>query len=124
VPAAPPRRRRIAARAAAPAAAAGRDAEVLQALRVVIDPDFGEDIVTCGFVQALAIDEAAGAVAFTLELTTPACPVKEVFLRQSTEAVKARARARPRCCAPLTLLTRPFEADCALAPPPPAQSAI
>ena len=61
---------------------------MLAQLRNVIDPDFGEDIVACGFIKDLAVDEAAGAVAFTLELTTPACPVKEMFQRQSTEFVK------------------------------------
>lgn len=30
----------------------------------------------------------AGKVEFTVELTTPACPVKEMFQRQSTQAVK------------------------------------
>ncbi|KAG2448417.1 hypothetical protein HYH02_006309 [Chlamydomonas schloesseri] len=83
---------RIAPAAAAPATAAPartREEEVLGQLRNVIDPDFGEDIVACGFVKELAIDEAAGAVSFTLELTTPACPVKEMFQRQSTEFVKA-----------------------------------
>ena len=59
------------------------DAQVLQALEFIIDPDFGESIVACGFVKDLTIDEAAGKVAFRLELTTPACPVKDEFERQS-----------------------------------------
>lgn len=67
---------------------ASLDADVLRALSNVIDPDFGEDIVKCGFVKKLDIDAAAGHVAFTLELTTPACPVKEMFQRQATEFVK------------------------------------
>ncbi|PNW88802.1 hypothetical protein CHLRE_01g045902v5 [Chlamydomonas reinhardtii] len=85
----------VTAAAAAPPAVATaaaprtREEEVLAQLRNVIDPDFGEDIVACGFIKDLAVDEAAGAVAFTLELTTPACPVKEMFQRQSTEFVKA-----------------------------------
>lgn len=74
------------------AAPSTREAEVLSSLRVVIDPDFGEDIVSCGFVKEMAIDEAAGSVSFVLELTTPACPVKDMFQRQSIEAVKV---ARP-----------------------------
>jgi ATP-binding protein involved in chromosome partitioning len=49
-------------------------AAVLDALRVVIDPDLGKDIVSLGFVKQLAID-AGGAVRFVIELTTPACPV-------------------------------------------------
>ena len=63
--------------------------EVLSKLRKVIDPDFGMDIVACGFVKDVVID--GGKVAFTLELTTPACPVKEVFQAQATQAVKVGA---------------------------------
>jgi metal-sulfur cluster biosynthetic enzyme len=64
---------------------------VLSALRRIIDPDFGEDIVSCGFVKALNIDTASGAVSFTLELTTPACPVKDQFKREATQYVQVRA---------------------------------
>ena len=60
-----------------------REAEVLAKLRRIIDPDFGEDIVNCGFVKALNIDDANGAVLFAIELTTPACPVKAEFERQA-----------------------------------------
>jgi metal-sulfur cluster biosynthetic enzyme len=51
--------------------------EVLQQLKNVIDPDLGSDIVTLGFVQNLKID--GRTIAFDVELTTPACPVKEQF---------------------------------------------
>ena len=53
--------------------------EVLQALRAVIDPDLNQDIVTLGFVQNLQLNDATREVSFDVELTTPACPVKEVF---------------------------------------------
>lgn len=72
-------------------AAPTRDAEILSSLRSVIDPDFGEDIVTCGFVKDLTVADD-GKVAFTLELTTPACPVKDMFLRQSEAACKVGKR--------------------------------
>lgn len=65
--------------------------EVLSALRRIIDPDFGEDIVSCGFVKSLNIDSASGAVSFTLELTTPACPVKDQFKREATQYVQVRS---------------------------------
>ncbi|GFR48232.1 hypothetical protein Agub_g10094 [Astrephomene gubernaculifera] len=65
-----------------------REEEILSQLRNVIDPDFGEDIVACGFVRQLQVDEQAGHVSFTLELTTPACPVKEMFQRESVRHVK------------------------------------
>ena len=60
---------------------------VLNALRAVIDPDFQQDIVTLGFVKNLDIQ--GGRVAFTIELTTPACPVKDRF-REQAEAVVGR----------------------------------
>ena len=65
-----------------------KESEVLSKLRRVIDPDFGEDIVNCGFVKALVIDESAGSVLFAIELTTPACPVKAEFERQAKAFVE------------------------------------
>jgi Mrp family chromosome partitioning ATPase/DUF971 family protein len=65
-----------------------QEAEVLNALRVIIDPDQGKDIVTLGFVQDLKIGED-GSVSFVLELTTPASPVKEQFVSACEEAVSA-----------------------------------
>ncbi|CAJ2636896.1 unnamed protein product [Trifolium pratense] len=63
--------------------------DVLKALSQIIDPDFGTDIVTCGFVKDLQIDEALGEVSFRLELTTPACPIKDVFEQKANEVVAA-----------------------------------
>jgi ATP-binding protein involved in chromosome partitioning len=65
-----------------------RDA-VLNALRAVVDPDIRRDIVSLGFVKDLTI--ASGRVAFTIELTTPACPVKEQLREQATAVVRAVA---------------------------------
>ena len=62
---------------------------VLNALRAVVDPDIHRDIVTLGFVKDLTI--ASGRVAFTIELTTPACPVKEQLREQATTVVRAVA---------------------------------
>ncbi|ATX81272.1 ATP-binding protein involved in chromosome partitioning [Mariprofundus ferrinatatus] len=63
------------------------EAEILKALSVIIDPDFNKDIVSLGFVKNIAIN--SGEVAFTVELTTPACPVKEEFRRQAEVAVSS-----------------------------------
>jgi ATP-binding protein involved in chromosome partitioning len=60
-------------------------AQVLEALKVVRDPDLNRDIVSLGFVKDLKID--AGRVSFTIELTTPACPVKDQMRDQSRAAV-------------------------------------
>ena len=61
------------------------DAVVLDALKVVQDPDLHRDIVSLGFVKDLRID--GGRVAFTIELTTPACPVKDQMRDQARAAV-------------------------------------
>jgi ATP-binding protein involved in chromosome partitioning len=58
---------------------------VLQALRAITDPDLHRDIVTLGFVKNLKID--GGHVAFTIELTTPACPVKDQMRDQARTVV-------------------------------------
>jgi ATP-binding protein involved in chromosome partitioning len=63
-----------------------RDA-VLNALRVVVDPDIRKDIVSLGFVKDLTI--ADGRASFTIELTTPACPVKDQMRDQAVAAVRA-----------------------------------
>jgi metal-sulfur cluster biosynthetic enzyme len=73
-----------------------KEAEVLEKLRRVIDPDFGEDIVNCGFVKALEVDESAGRVLFAIELTTPACPVKAEFERQAKAFGAAGEKRRAR----------------------------
>ncbi len=70
-------------------AAVVSEQQVLEALRPIIDPDFGKSIVDLGFVKNLAID--GGRVAFTIELTTPACPVKADFERSARERVTALA---------------------------------
>lgn len=58
---------------------------VMDALRTVKDPDLGKDIVTLNFVKDLRID--GGRVSFAIELTTPACPVKEDMEQWAREAV-------------------------------------
>src|ERR1700720_4247698 len=61
------------------------EAAVLDALKVVTDPDLHRDIVALGFIKNLKIDRAQ--VSFTIELTTPACPVKDQMRDQARAAV-------------------------------------
>jgi len=61
------------------------EAAVLDALKIVNDPDLHRDIVSLGFVKDLTL--ADGRVAFTIELTTPACPVKDLMRDQARAAV-------------------------------------
>ena len=73
---------------------------VLEALKVVRDPDLNRDIVSLGFIKDLRID--GGRVAFTIELTTPACPVKDQMRDQARAAVSqvpgvTRCRRQHEC---------------------------
>ena len=63
------------------------EAQVLDALRNVVDPDLHRDIVSLNFVKNVSIDDTR--VAFTIELTTPACPVKDILKAQAEEHVIA-----------------------------------
>jgi ATP-binding protein involved in chromosome partitioning len=63
------------------------ESAVLDALRAVRDPDLNRDIVSLKFVKNVTID--GGAVAFSIELTTPACPVKDQMRDQAHALVSA-----------------------------------
>jgi ATP-binding protein involved in chromosome partitioning len=65
---------------------------VVDALRTVKDPDLHKDIVTLNFVKNLKA--ADGRVSFTIELTTPACPVKKDMEQWAREAVQRVAGVR------------------------------
>jgi len=60
--------------------------KVLEALRNVDDPDLKKDIVTLGMVRDLKIE--GNKVDFTVVLTTPACPMKEMIHKACYNAVK------------------------------------
>src|SRR5215467_5069785 len=62
--------------------------QVLAALSTIVDPDLGRDVVSLGMIKELRIS-SAGEVAFTFELTTPACPVRDRFKTQAEESVGA-----------------------------------
>jgi ATP-binding protein involved in chromosome partitioning len=61
------------------------EAAVLDALRTVQEPELGRDIVTLNMVKEIVID--GQKVAFTIELTTPACPLKDEIERSARSAL-------------------------------------
>jgi ATP-binding protein involved in chromosome partitioning len=63
------------------------EAAVLDALKAVRDPDLNRDIVSLKFIKNLQID--GGRVGFSIELTTPACPVKDQMRDQARAIVMA-----------------------------------
>jgi ATP-binding protein involved in chromosome partitioning len=60
---------------------------VLSALAQIVDPDLGRDVVSLGMIKDLRVSPE-GDVAFTFELTTPACPVRDRFKSQAEEVVR------------------------------------
>ena len=60
--------------------------QILEALKVVIDPELHRSIVELGMVRAIEISEQ-GAVNVTVSLTTPGCPIKGQFQTDVSKAV-------------------------------------
>lgn len=60
--------------------------KVLQALSTVEDPDLKKDLVTLGMIQNIEIE--GNRLSFTVVLTTPACPLKEVIKNNCIEALE------------------------------------
>ncbi len=61
--------------------------KILAVLQTIIDPDLHRDIVSLGFVKDVRIED--GKVGVTIELTTPACPVKGEMERAARERIAA-----------------------------------
>jgi ATP-binding protein involved in chromosome partitioning len=66
--------------------------QVLAVLKRVQDPDLRKDIVSLGFIRNLKIDN--GNVSFDLNLTTPACPVKDQMRDEAVALVKGLSGVR------------------------------
>ena len=59
--------------------------QIIAALGTVDDPDLKQDLVTLNMVQDVRID--GPRVSFTVVLTTPACPLKEIIRKACEEAI-------------------------------------
>lgn len=60
--------------------------DILKALSNVQEPDLGKDLVTLNMVKDIKID--GNNVSFTVVLTTPACPLKDMIMNACINAVK------------------------------------
>jgi ATP-binding protein involved in chromosome partitioning len=60
--------------------------KVLEALSNVQEPDLGKDIVTLNMVKDISIE--GNYVSFTVVLTTPACPMKDMIKNACVNAIK------------------------------------
>lgn len=59
--------------------------DVIKALSTVQDPDLKKDLITLNMVKDIEIE--GNTVAFTVVLTTPACPLKELIKKNCEEAI-------------------------------------
>lgn len=62
------------------------ETDILKALSNVQEPDLGKDIVTLNMVKDVLV--AGNDVSFTVVLTTPACPMKDMIQSACVNAVK------------------------------------
>jgi ATP-binding protein involved in chromosome partitioning len=60
--------------------------DILKALSNVQEPDLGKDLVTLNMVKDIVI--RGNEVSFTVVLTTPACPLKDLIMNACINAVK------------------------------------
>jgi ATP-binding protein involved in chromosome partitioning len=60
--------------------------DVLKALGTVQEPDLGKDLVTLNMIRDLLVDN--NRVTFTVVLTTPACPLKELIKNDCIKAIR------------------------------------
>ncbi|HEY2721945.1 MAG TPA: Mrp/NBP35 family ATP-binding protein [Chitinophagaceae bacterium] len=60
--------------------------DILRALSHVQEPDLGKDIVSLGMVKDISID--GNYISFTVVLTTPACPLKDMIKNDCIQSIK------------------------------------
>lgn len=83
---------------------------VLEALKNVDDPDLKKDLVTLGMIKDLEVDGLN--VSFTVVLTTPACPMKEMIHKASVNAVLHYVNAQAKVTVKMTSeVTSPKKSD-------------
>ena len=68
-----------------------REDEVRSALRTVIDPEVGIDVVDLGLIREIHVDPKTGATTVDLVLTTKGCPLVDYL----SEQVRRRAASLP-----------------------------
>jgi ATP-binding protein involved in chromosome partitioning len=62
--------------------------QVMQALGHVQEPDLGSDLVTLNMIKDVQIDNDTKEIKFTVVLTTPACPLKDMIRGACENAIK------------------------------------
>jgi ATP-binding protein involved in chromosome partitioning len=83
--------------------------EVLKALSNVQEPDLGKDLVTLNMIRDLEI--SGNDVSFTIVLTTPACPMKEMMQKASINAIRLLVNKEANVTVNFTSSTTTVRAD-------------
>jgi len=83
--------------------------DVLKALSNVQEPDLGKDLVTLNMIRD--IDIQGNDVSFTIVLTTPACPMKEMMQNASINAIKILVNKEANVTVKFTSSTTTVRAD-------------
>jgi metal-sulfur cluster biosynthetic enzyme len=66
------------------------DGDVLEALRQVVDPEVGIDVVELGLIYGVRIEDDVADVEMTM--TSPACPLGEMLAGQARDAILGAVR--------------------------------
>ena len=83
--------------------------DILKALSNVQEPDLGKDLVTLNMVRDIKIE--GNHVSFTVVLTTPACPLKEVIQNACINAVRILVNKEAQVKVNFTSSTTTLRAD-------------
>ncbi|MBX3060040.1 MAG: DUF59 domain-containing protein [Anaerolineae bacterium] len=59
-----------------------KDEELMESLRVVIDPEIGLNVVELGLIRAIDVNEENDTANLTMILTTPFCPYGPQLIEQ------------------------------------------
>ena len=63
------------------------DADVLEAMKDVVDPELGINVVDLGLVYGVEVDEHSNAV-LSMTLTSAACPLTDVIEDQTAQSLE------------------------------------
>lgn len=83
--------------------------DILKALSNVQEPDLGKDLVTLNMVRDLKIE--GNNVRFTIVLTTPACPMKEMMKNACENAIKLLVNKEAKVAVNFTSHTTSLRTD-------------
>jgi ATP-binding protein involved in chromosome partitioning len=83
--------------------------EVLKALSNVQEPDLGKDLVTLNMIRDLEIN--GNDISFTIVLTTPACPMKDMMQNACINAIKLLVNKEANVKVNFTSSTTTIRAD-------------